>query len=182
MLIGICGAAGSGKDSIADTLVNDYGYIRNRFADPLYEMVSAMSGYTVNQLQDRALKEKPISWLGGKTPRQLLQTLGTDWGRELICSDVWIRSVEKRVKLALEDGRYSVITDLRFDNEAEWIHGMGGEIWRVVRDVPDSVACKSEHSSEAGVSDAAVDRTIENNGSIEQLNHRVAIICDRLGV
>lgn len=182
MLIGICGAAGSGKDAIADTLVNDYGYIRNKFADPLYEMVSAMTGYTVSQLQDRALKEKPISWLDGKTPRQLLQTLGTDWGRELICSDVWIRSVEKRVRLALEDDRYSVITDLRFDNEAEWVHRMGGEVWRVVRDVPDAVACKSEHSSEAGVSDDLVDRTIPNNRGIEDLSHHVALICDRLGV
>lgn len=173
MLIGICGLAGSGKDAVADTLVSEFGYIRNKFADPLYEMVAAMTGYTVSQLQDRTLKEKPIGWLDSKTPRQLLQTLGTDWGREMVCSDVWIRSVAKRVERAAEDGRPSVITDLRFDNEADWIHSCGGEVWRVVRDVPRDVACQASHKSEAGVSDARVDRIIHNTGTLHDLGHFV---------
>lgn len=174
MLIGICGAAGAGKDAIADVLVEEFGYIRNKFADPLYEMVAAMTGYTVSQLQDRRLKEKPISWLDSKTPRQLLQTLGTDWGREMVCSEVWIRSVAKRVERAADDGRDSVITDLRFDNEAAWIRSMGGEVWHVVRDVPQDVACQADHKSEAGVEHGLIDRTISNQGTLDDLRRVVA--------
>lgn len=181
MLIGICGVAGSGKDAAADVLVSRYGYIRNKFADPLYEMVSAMTGYTVSQLQDRTLKEKPIRWLDGKTPRELLQTLGTEWGRGMVCSDVWIRSLQKRVERALEDGRPSVITDVRFDNEARWIHTMGGEVWRVVRDVPGHLACRAHHSSEEGIEDGLIDRTIVNDGTIEDLGARVSLSYRKAG-
>lgn len=177
MLIGICGAAGSGKDEVASVLVEKFGYIRNKFADPLYEMVAAMTGYTVSQLQDRRLKEKPIGWLDSKTPRQLLQTLGTDWGRTLVHSEVWIRSVQRRVERAREDGRHSVITDLRFDNEAEWVRACGGVVWRVERDVPTDVACLTPHSSESGVKDGLIDRTIVNDGTLEDLRRRVAEVC-----
>jgi cytidylate kinase len=180
MLIGICGAAGSGKDEVATVLVEKFGYIRNKFADPLYEMVAAMTGYTVSQLQDRRLKEKPIGWLDSKTPRQLLQTLGTDWGRTMVHSEVWIRSVQRRVERALEDGRYSVITDLRFDNEAEWVRNNGGVVWRVERDVPGDVACLSPHASEQGVRDELVDTVIANTGTLEQLRSHVAEVCGRL--
>lgn len=173
MLIGICGAAGSGKDEVASVLIEEFGYIRNKFADPLYEMAAAMTGYTVSQLQDRRLKEKPIGWLDGKTPRQLLQTLGTDWGREMVCSDVWIRSVQKRVERALEDGRFSVITDLRFDNEADWIHKMGGEVWQVCREVPREVACLADHKSEAGIASQHVDRVVVNAGTLDDLRDTV---------
>ena len=177
MLIGICGAAGSGKDEVASVLVGEFGYIRNKFADPLYEMVAAMTGYTVSQLQDRRLKEKPISLLDSKTPRQLLQTLGTDWGRTMVHSEVWIRSVQRRVERALEDGRHSVITDLRFDNEAEWIRSLGGQVWRVDRAVPEDVACLSPHSSERGIRNDLVDRVIENGSTLEDLRRRVAEVC-----
>ena len=182
MLIGICGLAGSGKDEVANVLIERHNYIRNKFADPLYEMVSAMTGYTVSQLQDRTLKEKPIGWLDSKTPRQLLQTLGTDWGREMVCSEVWIRSVAKRVERAAEDGRHSVITDLRFDNEAAWVRSVGGEVWEVVRDVPQDVACLAAHRSEAGVQDEFISRTINNAGSLDDLRRVVVQVCVDAGI
>ena len=100
----------------------------------------------------------------------------------MVCSDVWIRSVAKRVERAAEDGRHSVITDLRFDNEANWVHSMGGEVWRVVRDVPQDVACLAEHKSESGVANGLIDRLIDNAGTLDDLRGVVAQACHLAGV
>lgn len=180
MLIGICGAAGCGKDAAASVLIRERGYTLHKFAGPLYEMVSVMTGLSVEDLMDRKIKEKPLAGFGGKSPRQILQTLGTDWGRSMVASDVWIQSVAARARPLLEAGKGVVITDLRFDNEADWIRSEGGEVWRVERVVPRDVACLSPHTSEAGVDDARIDRTIRNDGTLEDL--RRAVLEDAMGL
>jgi len=161
MLIGLCGAAGCGKNSVADFLTGT----QIAFADPLYQCVSTITGLSVSQLQDRAIKETVLPWLG-KSPRQLLQSLGTEWGREHVHCDIWIRIAMERARQADD----AVITDVRFDNEAQAIIDEGGEVWRIVRPGWRCLSAESaNHRSEAGVSDHLIARTIDNSGSIDDL-------------
>ncbi len=164
MIIGICGAAGAGKDTAASFLVEEHGFTVHKFAAPLYDAISALTGLTVAQLMDRDLKERPIAHFGNKSPRELLQSLGTDWGREMVAQDIWLQAAAAR---AVEPR--CVFTDLRFPNEAEWVLSTGGQVWRVEREVPEHLACRSAHKSEAGIPDHLVSKVICNVGTIAGL-------------
>lgn len=169
MIIGICGAAGAGKDTIAMRLVEAHGYRRIAFADPLYEMLEAMTGLPAEQMRGRDAKEREIDWLG-KSPRQLLQSLGTEWGRKHVSDDVWVRLTMRKAS----QSPLVAIPDVRFDNEAEAVRAAGGQVWSVAR---PGVTCLSastaRHSSERGISPDLVDVVIVNGGDIEQLCGRV---------
>ena len=175
MLIGLCGAAGSGKNTVADFLTDSNGgpFVQIAFADPLYECVSTITGLPVDRLKDRDVKEAVIPWLG-KSPRQLLQTLGTEWGRGTVHPEIWIRIAMER---AGQHQTFSgvVVTDVRFDNEAQAIVDAGGEVWRVARPgwrcLADDAAT---HPSEAGVSDHLIARIIDNSGSLDDLRAQLA--------
>ena len=167
MIIGLCGPAGAGKNTVSDFLAEDYGFKSVSFAEPIYRAVSEITGLSVEQLQDRQTKEEPIEWLG-VSPRVLLQTLGTDWGRNTIKHDMWIRLAMSKV-----DGD-TVITDVRFDDEAEAIKAAGGEVWHVSR--PCGNCCKGDaasHPSEQGVSQSLIDVSLANDGTIADIRAKV---------
>jgi hypothetical protein len=168
MLIGMCGAAGSGKDTVASIL----GFDRVAFADPLYEMVSIVTGLTPAEMRDREAKERPIDWLG-QSPRQLLQTLGTEWGRDTISQSIWVDTAMRRVQRLLDEGRDVVVTDCRFDNEAAAIKAAGGVIWQVVRGLGSIKGLAARHASEGGVDPLLIDRVIGNWSTIERLRQTV---------
>jgi hypothetical protein len=168
VIIGICGAAGAGKDTVAARLEAAHGFWRLAFADPIYQMISAMTGLPVDALRDRTAKEAllPI----GKSPRELLQSLGTEWGRNMVSEDIWIRIALERASRRSR----AVISDVRFDNEAEAILAAGGSVWRVVRPgVGCLVGQTASHSSERGVSGSLVAAEIVNDGSLILLEERV---------
>jgi hypothetical protein len=103
----------------------------------------------------------------GKSPRELLQTLGTEWGRNLVNEDLWL--ILARQKL-LSMGPGMVVSDVRFDNEAEWVRKLGGRIIHVKRDSADRVR---QHASEVGVTYEAGDGVILNNGALQDLQQAV---------
>jgi hypothetical protein len=173
MLIGMCGAAGSGKDTIADIL----GFDRVAFADPLYEMVAIITGMTPDEMRDRETKEREIDWLG-HSPRQLLQTLGTEWGRDTISPTIWVDTAMRRVRGLLEQGRSVVVTDVRFDNEAAAIKAAGGVIWQVVRGQGSIKGLAARHASEGGVDPLLIDRVLGNWSTIERLRQTVEAAID----
>jgi len=100
------------------------------FADPIRDMIRAM-GVDKYYLQT-ANKEKPIDGLGGHSVRTLLQTLGTDWGRETVSREIWIWAMRKKLE-AITPGDVAIIDDCRFDNEAELVNAIGGEVWHLTR-------------------------------------------------
>lgn len=169
MIIGLCGAAGAGKDTAASRLVSAHGFVRHSFAAPLYEAVSAVTGLSVAELQDRSRKEVPIEWIG-QSPRALLQSLGTDWGRNMVGENLWVDAAIRRIS------GDTVITDVRFDNEAQAVLDRGGAVWQIVG---RSVAVRS-HASEAGVSSRYVTDTIHNTGTLQDLEDAVDAAFQRL--
>lgn len=176
MIIGLCGAAGAGKGEVAKVLRARFRAVEMAFADPLYEMVSIATGVTPGCLADRAQKEEPIGWVG-KSPRELLQTLGTEWGRTCVAEDFWIRHLLRRLDATDQAwlGKATIcVTDVRFDNEAKAIRGRGGVIWRVVR---DSLSCltasAAKHESENGISQHLVDAIVSNDGDLTDLDAAV---------
>ncbi len=132
-LIALCGYKGSGKSVVASHLDTKYGYRKFKFADPLKNMLRAL-GLTHAELEG-PLKELPCAALLGLTPRHAMQTLGTEWGRQLINQEIWTYTLQRQVNkhLGLSKDNAAVISDLRFVNEARAVRGMGGEVWFIDR-------------------------------------------------
>lgn len=161
-IIGLAGKAGCGKDTVAKYLEDTRGYEHLSFAYPIKAALSAMLNINFVYM-DRETKEKPIQELG-VTPRRLMQTLGTEWGRDLIHPDIWIKALEMNIK------GDTVISDVRFPNEAKWIKRHGGMLIYIRRPHTDPV---EQHSSETGLSSDHADVSIINNGSISDLYDKV---------
>lgn len=172
MLVGLCGLAGAGKNTVAEILRDRRGFTAIAFADPLYAAVSAVTGLPVETLADRAVKEQPIEWLG-KSPRELLQTLGTEWGRDSVHGEIWVRRAMRRASSLLEAGGHVAITDVRFANEAEAIRAAGGGVWQIRRRHAGLGGTAGRHSSEAGVPRHLIDLSIDNNGTRHDLEAAV---------
>ncbi|PZU95022.1 MAG: hypothetical protein DI527_02020 [Chelatococcus sp.] len=172
--IGFCGAAGAGKSTAAERMVKRWRFNHVRFAGPLKAMLAAL-GLSVEQL-DGALKEEPTPLLCGRTPRQAMQWLGTEWGRELIGSEFWIAAWRAAVERAPgfhgpgpafrgETGfdRLIVADDVRFANEAQAIRDRGGLVVRIERAGAGS-ASGPGHASERA--EFVPDRIIRNSGDL----------------
>lgn len=164
-LIGIAGKARSGKDTVASFLVAHLGGYVYSFADPIRRMIAQL-GIDMNDPYWKEHKEDIIPALG-VSPRHMMQTLGTEWGREMINQDLWVAIARQRL---LQSGPGMVIPDVRFNSEAEWIRKAGGRVVHLLR--TDVVRVK-EHSSEAGVTILPEDLVLLNNGSLEDLQFAV---------
>lgn len=167
-VIGVTGPARSGKDTVADMIKDRIGGSRYSFAEPMYAMLAA-AGFDFKSPEWAVVKEDPIAGIG-KSPRQMLQTLGTEWGRNLVCEDLWIKLAEVRLGIMTR----MIISDCRFDNEADWIR-QNGIIIRVIR--PD-VELVNPHESESGITPREGDLTIDNDGDLLTLKKKVNFLMD----
>lgn len=163
-LIGLAGPAGSGKDSVAEVLVKHHGYTSISFAAPLKKMLEVLGV----DMTDRSKKELPHP-VFGKSPRQMAQTLGTEWMRNCVNVDGWTLLLEHTL------ARYSttsfVITDVRFPNEVALVKRRFGEMWFIAR---PGVAPVARHSSESSVRIIDCDRSFRNDGTLRDLPAKVA--------
>lgn len=155
-LIGLIGRKGAGKDTAAEVLLA-MGYENVKFAGALKDMIRCLLAYqgvdteTIERMIEGDLKEVPTDYLGGKTPRYAMQTLGTEWGRDLIGKDFWASATMRRVKKLLAGLKKVVITDVRFPNENETVEAEGGACFGISADW--IVATEGEHESEALIDD-----------------------------
>jgi len=194
MIIGVCGLIGAGKDTIADYLVNIHEFRRESFAGTLKDAVSAVFGWDRVMLEgrtraSRAWREEPDAWwserLGREiTPRWVLQHWGTEVCRRGFHDDVWIASLENKLRNTMDN---VVISDCRFPNEITAIKSAGGAVIRVSRGKdPDwFVAAKQHfahrshlpadmpHASEWAWAGTEFDAVIDNNGSMDDLYKHV---------
>ena len=170
MIIGLSGYAQVGKDTVAQILVEDYGYTRIGFADTIkkaayvLDPIITLDGMRLAYLVDR------FGWDGAKQvpeARRILQVLGSDVGRDLIDPNLWVEltmhSVHQNDKI--------VVSDVRFSNEAEEIKWKFGEIWRVSR--IDKSSPVNVHRSETEMDSWDFDQYVSNNGTIEELKAEI---------
>ena len=167
MIIGITGNAGHGKDTVAAYLCRQLPgvVLHGSYAWPIKAALSKM--FPSIDLISRGSKETPRELLGGRSPREAMQHFGS-WAREFLGEDVFVNSLRSR--LHGEAYNYLIISDVRYDNEARWIKSEDGIILKVVRPGIPSVAA---HESEHGILLDFIDRTVYNDGSIEQLYRRL---------
>lgn len=163
-LIGVIGVAGSGKTLVARHLVDRYGFERRRFAEPMKRMLKLGLGLTDEELDGDA-KQRPLPAFGWCTPRHIMQTLGTDWGRRMIHSDIWVSVFRQEADRDLAAGKLLVVDDVRFHNEAAGIKALGGTLWRVYR----PGLATMDHASERAQASIVEDVLITNATSVEDL-------------
>ncbi len=146
MLIGITGYAQYGKDSSGQVLVEEYGFTRYAFADQMKEFALALNPFVDSKYTLRLWQlVQDQGWEGAKKNpevRRFLQVLGTEGGRDLLGEDVWINALRMRAEqdgnMDLQGVAYGaeiVVTDVRFLNEGDWIHRLGGQVWRIERKI-----------------------------------------------
>lgn len=168
-LIAFTGKAHSGKTTAAQFLLRA-GYERVSFADPIKQMVRCLTPTTDKHAAPPAF--------GGKTLRELYQTLGTDWGRNMVDPNIWVSLGRERIQSLLLDtcegiNKGVVIDDLRFDNEAELVRDLGGLVIRVEREGAELMS----HESERGVSPSLVSAILRNDRTAADLHAAVAAVC-----
>jgi hypothetical protein len=190
MIIGVVGLIGSGKDTIADYLVNIHEFRRDSFAATLKDAVSAVFGWDREMLEGRTRssrewREQPDAWWSQRlgrtiTPRWILQHWGTEVCRQGFHDDIWIASLENKLQNTRDD---VVISDCRFPNEIQSIRRAGGTVIRVQRGEDPGwfqlavqhfchgapLTTAMPHASEWSWAGTEFDRVIDNNGSLDQL-------------
>ena len=181
MLIGIVGLIGSGKDTVANRLVEKHGYIRDSFAKSLKDAVSSMFNWDREMLEgnttsSRHWREQPDKFWSerlGKpvTPRWVLQHFGTEVMRGKMYDGIWVDSCIGRYK-----GQNTVISDTRFINEIKTIRAHGGIILCVKRGslpTKKEMQDKGAHQSEWDWLENDYEITINNDGSLDDLYAKV---------
>lgn len=191
MIIGMCGLIGTGKDTVADVLVREYNFKKISFADKLKDGVATVFGWNRDMLEGktdesrkwREATDKFWSEEVGKdiTPRLILQLFGTDCMRNGFFDGIWVSLVKQEI-LAYPDNHY-VIPDVRFENEAQMIKSINGEVWRIRRGpdpdwfkeyLENNVVPKSVHQSEWRWAKLDFDHIVYNDDSIEALRSQVS--------
>jgi|TARA_X000000950_G_scaffold218249_1_gene262658 hypothetical protein len=190
MIIGICGLISSGKGTVADILVEEYGYTKISFADKLKDGVAEVFGWDRQMLEGdtdegRAWREQKDSFWSQETgrnisPRVVLQEFGTDCMRNGFDNNIWVSIVKK--KIVENPATNYVIPDVRFENEANMIKSIYGEVWRIRRG-PDpvwfrmyqdiGVEPKDIHQSEWAWANVNFNHVIDNGGTIDMLKNQV---------
>lgn len=133
IVIGLLGRMQHGKSTLAKELRNYFGSrsVSSAFADPLKNMLFAID-LTEAELWGGE-KMRPTSFLGGHTPRRAMQTLGTEWGRELIYQNIWVDAWERSLDRLSGHVDIVIIEDVRFVNEVEKVKALGGILIEVHR-------------------------------------------------
>jgi hypothetical protein len=199
MIVGVCGFIGSGKDTVADYLVNFHEFRRESFASTLKDAVAAVFGWDRTMLEGRTAearewREQVDPWWAERlamptlTPRWVLQYWGTEVGRRSFHDDIWIASLENKLRNSKDS---IVVSDCRFPNEIDSIKKLGGKIIWVQRgELPswydlaleankgsnialNGLKAAKIHASEWSWIGHEFDAILDNNGTIEELYRQI---------
>lgn len=184
-LIALCGRAGSGKDTVAQHLVQRYGFVTASFAEAPRQMLEALLAVAdVDHawLFERDKKERTMPTIG-LSYRQMMQTLGTEWGRGLD-ADLWCRVLARSLGLDIGAPVHDriCITDVRYLNEAALAHHHGGKIVGIVRPSAVPVLDHSSETEPSRIISTLAETTLLNDGSIAGLHDLVDGLADSWGL
>lgn len=141
MIISLTGLIGSGKDTVADYLVDEYGFTRDAFASTVKDMLAVVFSWDREMLEGRTKiareqRNQVDEWWANRlnlpefTPRWAMQHIGTEVFREHFHDDIWIAALENRLR---KHKGHIVITDARYPNELAMIKRLHGMTWHVER-------------------------------------------------
>lgn len=177
-LIGLSGYATAGKDSVAEVLIRLYGHKRVAFADKLKSFVREVNPYVAFPTSDKVRAAELVDSLGDTEAkkhdeyRRVLQVIGTTV-REYFGRDTW---VDAALNQTSDD--YVVVTDVRFQNEAQRIKDLGGIMLRVQR---PGVGPANDHISEHDLDGFKFDGYVINDGDLVDLEGEVQRVLGDLG-
>lgn len=181
-VIAFTGPMGSGKSEAIKTLREQVGLhgrpvILVKFAGPLYEMQEFIYDRV------RSVYQRPESFI---KDRHLLQWLGTEWGRNTIDKDIWVKLWIADIQRYSQENPEAILVcdDCRFDNEAEVVKSVGGIIVKLStnRNGERIDTSRATHASENGVSNEFVDYIIENNDTLEHYKNQLTYLYKKLGL
>lgn len=209
MIVGLLGFIGSGKGTVASTLVEDYNFRQDSFASSLKDACAAIFGWPRNMLEgdtkeSREWREIVDTWWANKlgienfSPRYALQIMGTDVLRNHFNQDLWFLTVENRIRQ--NPNQHVVISDVRFPNEIDFIRKQGGiliqinrgaaPVWyetAIMANKGNSIAREvmtktysSAHFSEWAWVGANVDFQINNNSTVDYLDSQIEDIINAI--
>jgi hypothetical protein len=179
MLIGLGYAARSGKDTVASILASEFGFKRVAFADALKGACAEVFGLDDAQLHGKDKEVLDPFW--NVTPREILQRVGTECFRNGYAQDVWIRALKRRIAVRLGGGLHTVVSDVRFPNEAQAILDWGGYPVLVERPGAGATGGIEGHASETSLTHwTGWAASILNNGSLAQLRETTVELFDLL--
>jgi hypothetical protein len=194
MIIGLCGAQGSGKDTVANILISEYGFVKLTFASTLKDVVAILFSWPRDLLE--GLTEESRLWretvddfwseklsISGFTPRKALQMIGTDLFRIHFNNDIWISIVENNIGVMLKNNPNMniVISDCRFANEFTLIKQFSdSHIITILRE--NNSTNKIAHSSETEWVNYNFDAILQNDNSIDDLKSNLkSLLSSRFG-
>lgn len=178
MLIGLTGLKGVGKDTVGAYLVANHKFQRVAFADPLKIAVANLFDLDIERVDglktDSEIPLAEVILQVGTTEwsyswREFLQRFGTEMGRNTFGYDFWVDQWQATAEPLLMSGMDVVVTDCRFENEAQRIGSFNGYIVQIDRPGhwPDG------HASEVALDDKYIDTVLLNDGSQYQFNHHI---------
>lgn len=171
-LIAFTGPKHIGKSTAANICARLVTYpARLSFAGPL-KMALLSMGFTREEL---FIDKEAVVPDIGKSGRQLMQTLGTEWGRHLIHQDIWLKLFTRQMNLQQKSGTELVLVDdVRYDNEAAHIKKLGGTIIQITSTIRGDKL--DSHSSEVGIDRSYVDHIVVNNGDMEEFTSDIKLL------
>ncbi|MEM9783366.1 MAG: hypothetical protein AAF899_12940 [Pseudomonadota bacterium] len=169
-VLGLTGPAGSGKSTVAAAVLEGLPWpgVRLHVAAPVHAMLATLlkaAGMGVREIAERvhgAQKNAPCDALQGRSPRQAMQWLGTEWGRELVGDRLWLDLWRRRAAREIRGGRLVINESVRFDNEAAVVRSLGGVVVRLTGRRAEGVPA---HDSEVGVT---ADLDIDNGAGLPE--------------
>jgi hypothetical protein len=182
-LIGILGVKNSGKDTAGSYLIDNYGFTKYAFGDPVKEICKTLFSLSDEQLEDRKLKET-IDSRWGVSPRQMFQRIGTEFGQfdlfklfpelrnKIKSRELWVKLFDEWMKKNKENKSNVVITDIRFKHEVQFIKEKGGTIIRIRRNTDNT----DNHISETELNQIPkelIDFEIDNNYELVDLYSQI---------
>ena len=173
MIIGLTGKMKSGKDTVANFIAENKSLDTQIFsmAKPLKEFCINMLGLAPEDVYTQEGKAT-YNTFWGMTHREILQKVGTDAMRNGFCDDVWVKIMYVTLIKNARPWNTCVIPDIRFENEADLIHALGGIVIKVERDL----YVEDSHASEKDLPLSCIDHIFLNHGSLDDLKTQVNIM------
>ena len=179
-LYGLGGRYGSGKDVVANFLKFQFGFKTVGFSDAINEMMTTLDPYVMMDSTHKELIRystvvKAKGYVKAKEEpevRRLLQVFGTEVGRRQIHEELWVDLMAEKVTKLTERGFNVAITGVRYSNELDMVHRLGGtSIWTSRPGFEET----GTHASEVSLSEDMFEHSLINDGDISHLEHKVGL-------